>query len=164
MIASHRLKHLFQTLWNQPHLLSGKGSTHEESFEAFLRRMDWEPHEYTRHPNGSTKWPDFHLHLQTKDTKPIAVELKTSKSNTVCMGGTWPHPECIYLITANQLLYLTKGSLLLPQADRLHYENYRQAVQLVDRVTSNHWSLRARTELRITLDPTKREEWYRTAL
>jgi hypothetical protein len=180
LISKLRLSSLLTTLWHHPHHLQGKGAIHEESFERLLQRLDFTETEYKRHPNGPMKWPDFHLFLGDQTQ---AIELKTTSKSTVCMGGTWPDPDCIYLITQMQAkqtlaqqkqkqkqqqntptIYIAKGSLLVPPTDRIHYENYKQSIQLVDRIQSSNWSLRARTEIRITLEKDKREEWYQTTL
>jgi hypothetical protein len=174
LISKLRLSSLLTTLWHHPHHLQGKGAAHEESFERLLQQLDFTKTEYKRHPNGPMKWPDFHLLLGEGKTQPEdqmqPIELKTTSKSTVCMGGTWPHPDCIYLITQTiaarktSILYITKGSFLVPHTDRIHYENYKQSIQLVDRVKPSNWSLRARTELRVTLEKNKREEWYQHTL
>lgn len=171
LISKLRTASLLNTLWHHPALLEGKGATHEQSFEQLLQRLDYEPTEYKRHPNGANRWPDFHLYL---DGVQQAIELKTTKTNTVCMGGTWPHPDCIYLISHpnttfymskegvadSQRMTIVKGSDLVTEEEKQAYRTYQTAIFSIPRMSSIALSVQPRTNLWIKLNMEKREEWY----
>ncbi len=171
-----RLASVLSTLWNRPTLLYGKGDVHERAFETLLQQFD-PTREYIRHPFGRNRWPDFHVML---DTRPIAIELKTTQSNTVCMGGTWPHTDCIYLISHThpertiymnsegvgdaQRITIVKGADLVTEEEQERYMRYREAVQQISRVRLPTLMVQPRTNLFVHLSMDKREEWYHRTL
>lgn len=177
LITRLRTASLFNTLWYHPTLLHGKGATHEQSFERLLQRLDYTPAEYQRHPHGANRWPDFHLFL---DGKKQAIELKTTPSNTVCMGGTWPHPDCIYLISHTsekttmymseegvvdlQQMTIVRGADLVTEEEKEAYTHYRTTVHGIPRVSSSTVFVQPRTNLWIKLSMEKREDWYHRVL
>lgn len=175
LLTRLRTASLLNTLWHHPALLQGKGAAHEQSFEHLLQRLDYEPSEYQRHPNGANRWPDFHLFL---DGKKQAIELKTTKTHTVCMGGTWPHPDCIYLISHPETAFyiseegiadpqritIVKGADLIREEEKEAYQTYRDTVHGIPRVSSPVLSIQPRTNLWINLPMEKREEWYQRVL
>lgn len=172
LITRLRTASLLNTLWHHPTLLHGKGSTHEESFQRLLQQLDYTPTEFERHPRGVNRWPDFHLHL---DGVTQAIELKTTQSHTVCMGGTWPHPDCIYLISHSdtvcnmskegvQRITIVRGADLVTEEEKKAYDVYRDSVQHISRISSSTISVQPRTNLWIKLQMDKREEWYHRVL
>lgn len=171
LISKLRTASLLNTLWHHPTLLQGKGAIHEQSFERLLQRLEYAPTEYQRHPNGANRWPDFHLRM---DGIHQAIELKTTQSHTVCMGGTWPHPDCIYLISHShttfymskegvadsQRITIVRGLDVVTEEEKRAYDAYQTAVYSIPRVSSTTLSVQPRTNLWIKLQMDKREEWY----
>lgn len=168
LITKLRTASLLNTIWYHPSLLYGSGATYEHSFEQLLHRLDYESTEFKRHPCGTNRWPDFHLLL---DGKQQAIELKTTQSNTVCMGGTWPHPDCIYIIghqTSVPYVTIVRGADIVTEEDRNTYDVYRtkqrDMLNRLDRISSATFSVQIRTNVWIKLPKEKRESWYQRTL
>ena len=165
LITKLRTASLLNTIWYQPSLLYGSGATYERSFERLLYQLDYDPAEFKRHPCGTNRWPDFHLLL---DEKPQAIELKTTQSNTVCMGGTWPHPDCIYIIGHPTYVTIARGADLVTTEDRNTYDVYRtkqrDMLNRLDRISSSTFSVQTRTNIWIKIPKECRERWYQRTL
>jgi hypothetical protein len=170
LITRLRTASLLNTIWYQPTLLKGMGTMYEHSFESLLHKLEYDPAEFQRHPRGANRWPDFHLHL---DGEIQAIELKTTHSNTVCMGGTWPHPDCIYIIGhlkagINEGVTIVRGDDLATESEYQAYETrchaHREMLKTFDRIESATLSVQIRTNLWIKLMPEKRDDWYQRVL
>jgi hypothetical protein len=131
MTPRYSLAHLFFRLYHHPTLLYGQGHTHERAFEHLLQTQT--DVSYLRHPNGSSRWPDFRIYV--RGLPPLSVELKTTSALHVHLGQTWPCPESIYLISyqGHRGIYLGKGRHLLPSCHHAAYQRYCGAVHAIPR-------------------------------
>ncbi len=93
-----RFQRLLHTIYHRPSTIKGSGLRYEASFERLLRVHGILPCPeigYERYPNGSQRWPDFHI---TDRRTRIPIELKTTSRTMVAMGKTWIQSDALYLI------------------------------------------------------------------
>jgi hypothetical protein len=84
------LKRLLEDIYENPDLLLGSGSAHEEMFEKLVKERGID---YARHPNGTQQSPDFVLFGRW------SIELKSTKSDRIVLNDGFFVDDVIYIIS-----------------------------------------------------------------
>lgn len=84
------LKKLLEDIYENPDLLLGSGSEHEEMFEKLVKERGID---YVRHPNGTQQSPDFVLFGRW------SIELKSTKSDRIVLNDGFFVDDVIYIIS-----------------------------------------------------------------
>jgi hypothetical protein len=84
------IKKFLQEIYDNPYLLPGSGTEHEEIFEKLLKERGIP---YVRNPNGTQQSPDFILFHKW------LVELKSTKSDHIMLNDGFFDDDVIYIIS-----------------------------------------------------------------
>jgi hypothetical protein len=114
-----RLEQALTEWYENPKQIKGSGIQLEVSFERQLIRHGIflsKQVGYERYPNGSQKWPDFHLY---DDRTILPIELKGTRKDWIHMGQTWIRSDALYLIHQIHLqkIHIIKGSDMKTEED-----------------------------------------------
>jgi len=84
------LKRLLEDIYENPDLLLGSGSAHEEMFEKLVKERGID---YVRHPNGAQQSPDFVLFGRWP------IELKSTTQGCIFLNDGFFVDDVIYIIS-----------------------------------------------------------------
>ncbi len=120
------LNHIFR---HPEKLVVGRGGdSHEKSFEELLKRYEVD---YTRHPFGQRRTPDFSV-------TGVKVELKSCRGERVFLNDTFFREDYLYILSAAETSVIAMGRDLYSPAELEKYECYHQELlELRRKYTSN---------------------------
>ncbi len=167
-----RLERALYEWYMNPKRVKGSGIQFEESFERQLIRHGIFLSKrvgYERYPNGSQKWPDFHVY----DERTIfPIELKSTRKEWIYMGQTWIRSDALYVIhqTSLQKMYIIKGKDMKTEDDDCAFKEFqfqkKQFKSAWDRSKTFsspiHWS--TSVEIRYRLQKERQTDYFRSVL
>jgi|LauGreDrversion4_2_1035121.scaffolds.fasta_scaffold95791_4 hypothetical protein len=122
-----RLEGALQEWYENPRRVKGSGIQFEVSFERQLIRHGIflsKKVGYERYPNGSQKWPDFHIY---DERTILPIELKSTRKDWIHLGQTWIHSDALYLIhrTTIQRIDIMRGKDMKTEEDDIRFKEFQ---------------------------------------
>jgi hypothetical protein len=90
LVEEDVLKNLLTEIYENPDVLSGSGSDHEEMFEKLLKARGID---YVRHPKGTQQSPDFIVFDRW------SIELKSTRTDRIFLNDGFFVDDYIYIIS-----------------------------------------------------------------